>query len=487
MNAQRAYMQTPYLRICTTKVLCDSQSIVHIKTSQHYIPSMRTLLSFIFLLWAAVAMGQTAQMDIASSDVDSVQLRVYFHQGKSFLVPSYRDNEERLTQFVNRIRRTMADSTLFIQDICITSSASPEGNTEANYRLSVNRGISIKQYLMCALDMPDSVFRINPIGEDWAGFRELALKYNVPHRDEVIAIIDQQPQMVTVDGKATDKRKVQLMALDGGKVWDYILNTIFPELRSGNNNVICHIERREPVPQTIYVYSNPDRPSHPQDGGAGSDAAAGNNGGAGQQFPGNQHQGAPDGSIPSDGIPSTRAGKYYFAVKTNALFDLVACPNVEVEFPIGKHVSLMAEHWFPWYVFHHNSYAYELLNTGGELRYWFGDRSKKSVLQGFFVGIYGSALKYDFEYNDKGYQGESVLSTGATVGKSWTLGRRWRMEASLSVGYAHCDYRYYERNPEIDLLIWQRTGKYNWIGPTKAKLSFGWLMGVPRHKKGGNR
>lgn len=426
-------------------------------------------------------MGQTARMDMASSDVDSVQLRVYFHQAKSNLVPSFRDNEERLTQFVNRIRRTMADSTLIVQDICITSSASPEGNTEANQRLSVNRGASLKQYLMYALNLPDSVFRINPIGEDWGGFRQLALKYNVPRRDEVIAIIDQQPQMVTVDGKVTDSRKLQLMALDGGKVWDYILETIFPELRSGNNIVVCHIVHRDAVPQPIYIYGNPDRPYGPQDGGAGND------GGDGLQPFGGQPQGASDSSFPPGGTRSSRAGKYHFAVKTNALFDLVACPNVEVEFPIGKHVSLMAEHWFPWYVFHHNSYAYELLNTGGELRYWFGDRSKKSVLQGFFVGVYGSALKYDFEYNDKGYQGESVLSTGATVGKSWKLGRHWRMEASLSVGYAHCDYRYYERNPEIDLLIWQRTGKYNWIGPTKAKLSFGWLMGVPRHKKGGNR
>lgn len=487
MNAQRAYMQTPYLRICTTKVLCDSQSTVHIKTSQHYKPSMRTLLSFIFLLWAAVAMGQTAQMDIASSDVDSVQLRVYFHQGKSFLVPSYRDNEERLTQFVNRIRRTMADSTLFVQDICITSSASPEGNTEANYRLSVNRGISIKQYLMCALDMPDSVFRINPIGEDWAGFRELALKYNVPHRDEVIAIIDQQPQMVTVDGKASDKRKVQLMALDGGKVWDYILNTIFPELRSGNNNVICHITLNPQIaPPTYFIPStppatndsagtSPQRPVPPKSEGPIMPPTVEDMNDPGLEEP----------AANADALRPRR--HYHFAVKTNLLFDLVACPNIEVEFPIGHRYSLMAEHNFPWYVWHHNSYAYELLSTGLEARYWTGQRDRRDVLQGLFVGLYANGVRYDFERKDKGYQSDFNVCAGVSVGKTWRLSDRWRLETSIGLGFMHTNYRYYERDPRIDLLIWQRNGSRNWIGPTKAKVAIGYLIGGKKQKKGGKQ
>lgn len=449
---------------------------------------MRKYLLLLFSVCFAAAFGQQAKNTATESAVlDSVQLRVYFHQGFSDIDPSYRGNEERLANFVAQIRRAVADSIYIISDISITASASPEGNTLSNLRLSEARARSIVQYLSYSLDVPKEIFRINAIGEDWEGLRALIQKYNVPRYKSVVAIIDTVPQYVTPDGKLIDDRKRRLMDLDDGKVWDYMLKTIFPELRSGNNNVICHITLNPQVaPPTYFIPStppatndsagtSPQRPVPPKSEGP-------------IMPPTVEDMNDPGLEEPAANADALRPRRHYrFAVKTNLLFDLVACPNIEVEFPIGHRYSLMAEHNFPWYVWHHNSYAYELLSTGLEARYWTGQRDRRDVLQGLFVGLYVNGVRYDFERKDKGYQSDFNVCAGVSVGKTWRLSDRWRLETSIGLGFMHTNYRYYERDPRIDLLIWQRNGSRNWIGPTKAKVAIGYLIGGKKQKKGGKQ
>lgn len=449
---------------------------------------MRKYLLLLFSVCFAAAFGQQAKNTATESAVlDSVQLRVYFHQGFSDIDPSYRGNEERLANFVAQIRRAVADSIYIISDISITASASPEGNTLSNLRLSEARARSIVQYLSYSLDVPKEIFRINAIGEDWEGLRTLVQKYNVPRYKSVVAIIDTVPQYVTPDGKLIDDRKRRLMDLDDGKVWDYMLKTIFPELRSGNNNVICHITLNPQVaPPTYFIPStppatndsagtSPQRPVPPKSEGP-------------IMPPTVEDMNDPGLEEPAANADALRPRRHYrFAVKTNLLFDLVACPNIEVEFPIGHRYSLMAEHNFPWYVWHHNSYAYELLSTGLEARYWTGQRDRRDVLQGLFVGLYANGVRYDFERKDKGYQSDFNVCAGVSVGKTWRLNDRWRLETSIGLGFMHTNYRYYERDPRIDLLIWQRNGSRNWIGPTKAKVAIGYLIGGKKQKKGGKQ
>lgn len=449
---------------------------------------MRKYLLLLFSVCFAAAFGQQAKNTATESAVlDSVQLRVYFHQGFSDIDPSYRGNEERLANFVAQIRRAVADSIYIISDISITASASPEGNTLSNLRLSEARARSIVQYLSYSLDVPKEIFRINAIGEDWEGLRALVQKYNVPRYKSVVAIIDTVPQYVTPDGKLIDDRKRRLMDLDDGKVWDYMLKTIFPELRSGNNNVICHITLNPQVaPPTYFIPStppatndsagtSPQRPVPPKSEGP-------------IMPPTVEDMNDPGLEEPAANADALRPRRHYrFAVKTNLLFDLVACPNIEVEFPIGHRYSLMAEHNFSWYVWHHNSYAYELLSTGLEARYWTGQRDRRDVLQGLFVGLYANGVRYDFERKDKGYQSDFNVCAGVSVGKTWRLSDRWRLETSIGLGFMHTNYRYYERDPRIDLLIWQRNGSRNWIGPTKAKVAIGYLIGGKKQKKGGKQ
>jgi len=56
--------------------------------------------------------------------IDSLELRVYFPQGKSVLIPSFRNNDIQLTQFTIQMRRYLADTTMRLKDIVIYTGAS---------------------------------------------------------------------------------------------------------------------------------------------------------------------------------------------------------------------------------------------------------------------------------------------------------------------------------------------------------------------------
>lgn len=182
-----------------------------------------------------------------------------------------------------------------------------------------------------------------------------------------------------------------------------------------------------------------------------------------------------------------------FAVKTNLLFDLASILNVEVEFPIGKRWSIAGEWIFPWWTIDNGKanssrHRLQLLSANVDLKYWFGNRDKHKKLDGWFIGAYGGSGKYDFEYAKKGVQGEFCIFAGISGGYAHRISKNFYMEYSLGVGYLRTDYRNYTAKWGYDNRwhpIFKEGGKYTWIGPTKAKISLGWIINYKRKCKGG--
>ncbi len=172
----------------------------------------------------------------------------------------------------------------------------------------------------------------------------------------------------------------------------------------------------------------------------------------------------------------TRERNTAFAVKSNVLYHAVTMFNVEVEVPVGKHISVLAEDVFPWWETG-NKYCLQMLELGAEARWWFNgwERRSTSKLVGPFVGVYGMSAKYDFQNrSDVDYQGE-YWSAGITGGWNFNLGREpWgRLELSLGLGYLRTGYRSYLPTDIYDKLIRNpyKTGIAQFVGPTKAKVS----------------
>ncbi len=167
--------------------------------------------------------------------------------------------------------------------------------------------------------------------------------------------------------------------------------------------------------------------------------------------------------------------KTVLALKNNLLYDLALAPNIEVELPIGQRWSLNAEYKCPWWLNSRHSFCYQLLSGGLEARFWLGSRRNRNRLTGHFLGVYAEGGRYDFQFGgEDGYQGKYYGAAGLTYGYSRQLARHLAIEFSLGVGYLTTEYRKYSLY-EGDL-IWKTSNQYNFIGPTKAKVSLVWLI-----------
>lgn len=404
-----------------------------------------------------------------------INLKVYFRQNVATLEPAYRDNAWRLDDFVTTILNEISDSTYTIQEITITSGASPEGPFDHNIWLSQNRGYALREYLAGELGVSESLFTINALGEDWEGFRRLVQQYKVPNKEKVLNIIDEYLRTPVKNQDLSARCKTAIGNIDGSKTSDYIYENIYPELRNASNSVVCYLRpvvRRDTVVDRVVTVKERDTlyvvmpTTHVKD---------------------TVYMVMPmgfDGDLMPEGKPAARAKKvrkehnYHFAAKTNLLFDLTTALNVELEFPIKNKVSIMLEHNFPWWLptFGDENYAMELLRTGLEARYWLGDRTNTPILTGWFVGAYSSADYYDFEWKNMGWQGETFLDFGVSGGYSFKIAENWRIETSLALGYFRSNYTEYDHRTDLNLLVYQKDDTFSWIGPTKLKCSISWIL-----------
>lgn len=187
----------------------------------------------------------------AAQKTDSLKLKIYFKQDKSELDMGYRGNEADFDRFVSEVKKILEDPTCRILDITIRAGASPEGKFDYNKALSQRRGECIKGFLGRALSIPGIPIRVDAVGEDWAAFREMVEKHNYPDKEEILDILYRHTEYINGRPRSViGGPKKELMDLNGGKTWFWLLKNVFPELRSANNNVICRYTREaEPEPE----------------------------------------------------------------------------------------------------------------------------------------------------------------------------------------------------------------------------------------------
>lgn len=157
-------------------------------------------------------------------------LVVYYHLGKHNIVPDYLDNEHTLSSLVNVIRMIMEADDSRVERVVIAGFASPEGGFELNNRLAFERAVTIKRYIMDRAGVADSRIELFNGAEDWRGLRAMVAKSNLPEKQQVLDIIDNTPVW---DSRRNTGRQAELMRLNGGRTYRYLLNEYFPYLRSG--------------------------------------------------------------------------------------------------------------------------------------------------------------------------------------------------------------------------------------------------------------
>lgn len=395
----------------------------------------------------------------------SVQL--YFRWDKDVIDSSYMSNRASLLKLEELLSHKRLRS---IDSIKIKAYASPEGPPLYNQRLSERRGKAVKKVLQWKFPhLEEERIVYQGMGENWEGLEKVVIAdMNVPSREKVLDLL-----RLPLSLYERDKR---LQAMDKGIPYRYIFNTYYKRLRNASSIYLSIIPKPE-----VELPLLPALPTFVPKGGLTAISP----------------------------IEITQESYRYvrpFAIKTNLAFDVLLMPNIEVEIPMGKRFSLMGEWTFPWWGGLGNSggvspvpvysekFTMQMLSGGIEARYWF-PRSRSldkkarrwndyNPLNGWFVGIYGGAGKYDFQFGGDGMQGEFYIASGISGGYAHPIGKYFHMEYSLGIGYLATEYYRYTPMDSHKVVIIRPNGQFDyrkqtWIGPTKAKISLVW---IPRFK-----
>jgi hypothetical protein len=401
---------------------------------------------------------------IAETPLPDFNLQIYhFPIDRTVLLPGYRDNAALL----NVLDSLLNDPVIYpqIDSILITAAASPIATQSYNKRLSFERASTLRNYLMYKHPRLDRKrIQTRYIGVDWEGFLALVTSdENLPSRDLIAYYLTTM--------QWGDELLKQLRRTGGRETFDYLVNTIYPELQyaavrirlkdgryippEAGSPLKAQIERQtfvDTVRVTVYdtICCQPSTPGVIERKSSGS------------------------------------ATPYYMALKNNLLCDAALLPNLAVEFSLGKRWSMAVEgYWAWWNTDAPDWWYYRIQAVGLEFRKWFGDRTP---LTGHFVGLYGLAGNYDIRLftnrkEDIGYLSRSSWSAGLTYGYSLPLSERWNLEFSIGAGYLTGTYQEYNRSLCTECFPWLSTKKLNYWGPTRAGISLVWLIGSGANRK----
>ena len=136
------------------------------------------------------------------------------------------------------------------------------------------------------------------------------------------------------------------------------------------------------------------------------------------------------------------------ALKSNLLYDATTTMNLGLEFGLARKWTLdVPVNYNPWKP--DNGRRLRHWGIQPEVRYWFCEKFRRT-----FIGVHGHYA--DFNVG------------GVSVGHSWILKKRWSIEASVGVGYAHIVYDKYPCRACGTKL---KDSSKNYFGPTKASVS----------------
>ena len=146
-----------------------------------------------------------------------------FKVNQSVLLADYMNNPVELAKIYSSIDSIREDNNYRIARIEIVGYSSPEGSYAANARLSEQRAKALEQNLKHAYQLDDSMIDCRSVPENWEGLAAWLREYRPSYMQKVLDIIGQTPE--------PDARDAKIKAIDGGKIYNALLQEVYPKLR----------------------------------------------------------------------------------------------------------------------------------------------------------------------------------------------------------------------------------------------------------------
>ena len=333
---------------------------------------MRGLIVSAFMLLGCIQVfGQESRKEVC----------IGFPVGNSTLDTAYGDNAMRLSEVVSFLESVKKDSTLELVEVSFCGSASPEGGFAINRELAEKRRNSLERYVRERVSLPDGIISRPEGFIAWERLAELVEVSDMPHKEEAVDVLRNVPEF-TYDNKGVlvDSRKKHLMELQYGRTWHYMHKHFFDQIR--NASVILVTVRQKPVIEEKTVVKEEPVVPVPTD-----------------------RTSVVEKTDTVVAVSPETSKPFYMALKTNMLYDVLAVPNIGVEFYLGKNWSISGNWMYGWWKKNSSHRYWRIYGGDIAVRYWFGKKASEKPLTGHHVGVYGQAFTYDFEWGGKGYMG----------------------------------------------------------------------------------
>ncbi len=131
----------------------------------------------------------------------SGQAFVDFAQGKTAVVESYHSNAAELAKIRAGVDSVRTDPDITINGITLKGFASPEGPYSLNERLAKGRTEAIRNYVRNLYRLDKGLFTVSFVPENWEGLRKYVAASDLPHRAEILAVIDDDSTFKDPDAK----------------------------------------------------------------------------------------------------------------------------------------------------------------------------------------------------------------------------------------------------------------------------------------------
>lgn len=165
--------------------------------------------------------------------------------------PDYRQNTRELAAIRETVESVRDDKYATITAISIKGYASPEGSYANNERLAKGRSEALLAYVKKVYDLSGVATEVGYEPEDWQGLEARVEASALPAKETLLGVI----RDASIGDP--DRRERELMAIDGGEPYRYLLREIYPALRRSDYKVSYTIRAVSVEEAKQLIYSDP--------------------------------------------------------------------------------------------------------------------------------------------------------------------------------------------------------------------------------------
>ncbi len=417
-------------------------------------------LKYILLILAALCGEGYCSLAAQTVSSPASSIEIYFRVGSSKYEPGFRGNGRTVSRFVRETSTLSNTLTSGRVKVTFSASASPDGDSALNSRLSSERLRSAIAALVGA-GLSADFFNASNSASDFVGvvpleslgeMVETASYFDAGEKAEIRDILS--------DTILSDEDKIQcLKTIEGGIIWTKLAERCFPAMRSFR--AIVRVVEEESLPEVV-----------PSETLCCDRALA--------PLPPLAQRSEPKASEEEAALeeaPWTRKLK----LKTNAPFWALMIANAGVEVDFTENLSFNLPVYFGTLDYFTSTIKFRTLALQPELRWNF------TRPRGLFLGAHFSLCYFNFaangNYRIQDRSGRTpMLGGGVTLGYKLHFKKhpKWGVEFALGAGAYRFDYDRFvneENGPYVD------TVNKTYIGLDNAAVSFFYEFDLGRGRK----